>query len=100
MRANVEPTHAGESLWVEDSHFKVNLGNLEPLVYELGCIGLLSNELLGWRFNAKDGSFLKLHEVFFFLHQLGTLLFHKLLDLSLVDSLHLDTLKSTCGIEL
>ena len=99
MRADVEPAHARESLWVEYTHFKVDLGDLEPLVNELGGIGLLSDELLSRRFDAKDGPFLKFHEIFILLHQFSTLLLHKLLHLLLVHIFDLDSFEAPCRIE-
>ena len=99
MGANVEPSHARESLWVEYAHFKIDLGYLEPLIDELSGIGLFSYELLGRRFDSEDGAFFKLHQILFLLHELGALFFHKLLHLLFVHIFNLDTFKATSCVE-
>ena len=99
VSANVEPAHARESLRVEYSHFKIDLGYLEPLIDELCGIGLLGNELLGRRFDAKDGAFLKLHEILILLHQFGALLLHKLLHLLLVHIFNLNAFEASSRVE-
>ena len=91
---NVEPSHTGEPLGVENSHFKVNLVNFELFINELSSIWLFSYKLLSGRLDTKDAAFFELHWVLLLFVQLGALLLDKFLDLALVNSLQLSAFKA------